>query len=61
MIANKKVIVVLPAYNAAETLQQTYGEIPHDIVDDVILIDDASGDRTVEVALSLGIPTIRHD
>jgi glycosyltransferase involved in cell wall biosynthesis len=61
MLANKKVIVVLPAYNAAETLKQTYDEIPHDIVDDIILIDDASKDGTVEMARSLGIPTIRHD
>jgi glycosyltransferase involved in cell wall biosynthesis len=61
MLVNKKVIVVLPAYNAAETLKQTYDEIPHDIVDDIILIDDASKDATVEMAVSLGIPTIRHD
>src|SRR6201982_1111778 len=61
MLANKKIIVVLPAYNAAETLKQTYNEIPHDIVDDVILIDDASTDATVEMAQLLGIATIRHD
>jgi glycosyltransferase involved in cell wall biosynthesis len=61
MLANKKVIVVLPAYNAAKTLKQTYDEIPHDIVDDIILIDDASKDATVEMAQSLGIATIRHD
>jgi glycosyltransferase involved in cell wall biosynthesis len=61
MIANMKIIVVLPAYNAAETLKQTYDEIPHDIVDDIILIDDASKDGTVEMARSLGIPTVRHD
>jgi glycosyltransferase involved in cell wall biosynthesis len=60
MLANKKVVVVLPAYNAAETLKQTYDEIPHEIVDDIILIDDASNDGTVEMALSLRIPTIRH-
>src|SRR6516162_8424547 len=61
MLANMKIIVVLPAYNAAETLQQTYDEIPHDIVDEIILIDDASKDATVEVAQSLGITTVRHD
>jgi glycosyltransferase involved in cell wall biosynthesis len=61
MLANKKVIVVLPAYNAAETLKQTYDEIPHDIVDEVILTDDASKDATVEMAQLLGIPTFRHD
>ena len=61
MLANMKVIVVLPAYNAAETLKQTYDEIPHDVVDEIILIDDASNDTTVEMAQSLGIPTVRHD
>jgi glycosyltransferase involved in cell wall biosynthesis len=61
MLANHKIAVVLPAYNAARTLEQTYGQIPHDIVDDVILIDDASQDETVAMALKLGIATIRHD
>jgi len=61
LLADKKIIVVLPAYNAARTLEQTYDEIPHDIVDEVILIDDASKDSTVAMARSLGIPTIRHD
>jgi glycosyltransferase involved in cell wall biosynthesis len=61
MLANMKIVAVLPAYNAAQTLKQTYDEIPHDIVDDVILIDDASKDATVEMAQLLGIPTIRHD
>lgn len=55
MIEGKKVVVVLPAYNAERTLQQTYAEIPHHIVDDVILVDDASRDRTVELAQQLGI------
>jgi glycosyltransferase involved in cell wall biosynthesis len=61
MLANKKIAVVLPAYNAARTLRQTYEEIPHDIVDDVILTDDASADNTVEIAERLGITTLRHD
>jgi glycosyltransferase involved in cell wall biosynthesis len=61
MLANMKIIVVLPAYNAAETLRQTYDEIPHDIVDEIILIDDASKDATVEMAQSLKIPTVRHN
>ena len=60
MLANKKITVVLPAYNAAKTLRQTFEKIPHDIVDDIILIDDASRDATVEMARSLGIATIQH-
>ncbi|MEJ5268357.1 MAG: glycosyltransferase family 2 protein [Bacteroidales bacterium] len=58
MINNKKIIVVLPAYNAELTLERTYNEIPFDIVDDVILVDDNSKDRTVEVAKNLGINNI---
>jgi glycosyltransferase involved in cell wall biosynthesis len=61
MLANKKIAVVLPAYNAARTLERTYQEIPHDIVDDVILTDDASADNTVQIAERLGITTLRHD
>jgi len=61
MLAKKKIAVVLPAYNAAKTLKQTYDEIPHDIVDDIILVDDASKDETVRMAQSLGILTIRHE
>jgi glycosyltransferase involved in cell wall biosynthesis len=61
MIANHKIAVVLPAYNAAQTLKRTFDEIPRDIVDDIILTDDASKDGTVEMARSLGIPTICHD
>ncbi|NLW30724.1 MAG: glycosyltransferase family 2 protein [Fibrobacter sp.] len=55
MINNKKVIVVLPAYNAENTLEKTFSEIPFDIVDDVILVDDASSDRTIETAKKLKI------
>ena len=58
MIKNKKVVVVLPAYNAGMTLEMTYNEIPFDIVDDVILVDDASKDNTVEVGKKLGIKHI---
>ena len=61
MLANKKITVVLPAYNAAKTLKQTYDDIPQDVVDDVILIDDASKDATVEMARSLGIATVSHE
>ena len=60
MISGKRVAVILPAYNAARTLRQTYAEIPHDIVDDVILIDDASSDDTTAIARSLGIHTLSH-
>jgi glycosyltransferase involved in cell wall biosynthesis len=55
MINNKKVVVVLPAYNAAKTLEITYNEIDFIIVDDVILVDDLSKDNTIEVAKQLGI------
>ncbi len=60
MLHGLKITVVLPAYNAAKTLDQTYREIPFDIVDDVILTDDGSRDETVEIAKSLGIHTIVH-
>ncbi len=62
MYKGKKVIAVLPAYNAALTLEQTYNEIPFDIVDEVILCDDASNDNTIEVAKKIGIQhCIRHE
>ncbi|MDD5506925.1 MAG: glycosyltransferase family 2 protein [Bacteroidales bacterium] len=55
MINGKKIIVVLPAYNAEMTLEQTYQEIPFDIVDEVVLVDDKSLDRTAELAHRIGI------
>lgn len=55
MLHGKKIIVVMPAYHAEQTLEQTYNEIPHDIVDDVILVDDCSRDNTVEKAKAAGI------
>lgn len=55
MYKNKKVVVVLPAYNAAKTLKKTYDEIPFDLVDEVILCDDASKDNTAELAHHIGI------
>ena len=58
MYKNKKVVVVLPAYNAAQTLRKTYNEIPFDLVDEVILCDDASKDHTVSVAKEIGIKHI---
>ncbi len=60
MLFGKRIAVVLPAYNAELTLRQTYAEIPRAYVDDVLLVDDGSVDRTVEVARSLGIHTIVH-
>ena len=62
MIDGKKIVVVMPAYNAAVTLQKTYEEIPFNIVDEVILVDDHSKDHTSEVAKKLGITkVIRHE
>ncbi|MFK7750520.1 MAG: glycosyltransferase family 2 protein [Kordia sp.] len=62
MINSKKVIIVLPAYNASETLQKTYNEIPFDIVDEVVLVDDHSTDETLQVAKELGIKhLVKHD
>ena len=60
MLNGKKVIVVLPAYNAERTIEVTYNEIPKDIVDNIILVDDDSHDHTVEVAKRLGIEVISH-
>ncbi len=60
MVRNKKVIVVLPAYNAEHTLKHTFDEIPFDLVDDVILVDDASSDKTVAIARELGIHVVVH-
>ncbi len=60
MINGKKVIVIMPAYNAAKTLRQTYDEIYKDFVDEVILVDDNSQDETRDIAKELGIKTIVH-
>jgi len=62
MINQQKIVVVLPAYNAALTLEKTYNEIPFDIVDEVILTDDNSNDETIEIAKKIGIKhIIKHD
>ncbi len=62
MYKNKRVAVVLPAYNASLTLERTFREIPMDIVDDIILCDDASKDNTFDIGRSLGIQyCIRHE
>ncbi len=62
MINNKKITVVLPAYNASQTLEKTYNEIPFHIVDEVILVDDNSRDNTIEKAKEIGIKhIIKHE
>ena len=62
MIGTQKVVVVMPAYNASETLERTYSEIPFNLVDEVILVDDNSDDNTVVVARSIGIKhVIKHE
>ena len=61
MIKSKKVVVVMPAYNASETLEKTYTEIPFPMVDEVILVDDHGSDDTYELAKKVGINhVIRH-
>jgi glycosyltransferase involved in cell wall biosynthesis len=61
MLHGKRIVVVLPAYRAEETLERTYREIPHDIVDRVLLVDDASNDGTVRLARRLEIETFVHE
>jgi glycosyltransferase involved in cell wall biosynthesis len=60
MLNDKKIVVVLPAYNAAKTLEMTWKEIPFEFVDGLVLVDDASKDDTADVARKLGIHTIVH-
>jgi glycosyltransferase involved in cell wall biosynthesis len=57
----KKVVVVMPAYNAGRTLARTLSEVPMDLVDEIVVVDDASGDDTVEVARRLGLRTLVHE
>ncbi|MBR5304819.1 MAG: glycosyltransferase family 2 protein [Candidatus Gastranaerophilales bacterium] len=61
MLNNKKIVIVMPAYNAQATLKKTYEAIPHSIVDDIVLVDDCSSDATIEIAKSLKIKTITHE
>lgn len=61
MLTGKKIAVVMPAYNAAQTLEQTFNDIPMDIIDEVLLVDDASRDETIEVAQRLGIKCFLHE
>jgi glycosyltransferase involved in cell wall biosynthesis len=58
--AEWKIVVVMPAYNAAKTLERTYRDIPHDLIHHIILVDDVSQDETVEIAASLGIQVVVH-
>jgi glycosyltransferase involved in cell wall biosynthesis len=60
MFHGKKIVVVMPAYNAARTMERTYREIPLDMVDEVVVTDDASPDETVKVAKELGLHTVVH-
>lgn len=60
MLNGKKIVVVMPAHNVAKTLRRTYDEIPHEIVDEVILVDDGSQDETLAIAKELGITTCVH-
>ena len=60
MLDGKKVCVVMPAYNAEKTLERTVAEVPRDIVDDIILVDDDSRDGTADLARRLGLHTIEH-
>jgi glycosyltransferase involved in cell wall biosynthesis len=61
MLNGKKIIIVMPSYNAANTLEKTVAEIPRDIVDEILLVDDASSDATVELANRLGLTVFLHD
>jgi glycosyltransferase involved in cell wall biosynthesis len=61
LLNGKKIVVVLPAYNASKTLERTYREIPFEFVDEVVLVDDASRDDTAELARKLGMHTIVHE
>src|SRR3989344_9225288 len=60
MINNKRIIVVMPAYNAEKTLEKTYNDIPKDVVDEVIVVDDDSRDKTVITAKRLNLKIIVH-
>lgn len=61
MLNGKKIIVVMPAYNAAKTLAKTVADIPRGVVDEILLVDDASSDETVELANELGLTVFLHD
>jgi glycosyltransferase involved in cell wall biosynthesis len=60
IVGRPKVVIVMPAYNAAKTLERTYSDIPHDTIDGIILVDDVSKDETVDIARQLGLDVIIH-
>ena len=57
---NKRIVIVMPAYNAARTIKKTYGDIPKELNAKVIVVDDASGDKTVDIAKKMGLKTFVH-
>lgn len=61
MLNGQKIVVVMPAYNSAKTIEQTVADIPRDIVDEILLVDDASSDETVKLASELGLTVFQHD
>ena len=61
MLQGQKIVVIMPAYNAAKTLEKTYNDLPKNIVDDIILVDDESTDNTAEIAINLGLTVIVHE
>ena len=61
MLNGKRIVVVMPSYNAAKTIAATVGDVPRDIVDEIVLVDDASSDETVDLAVELGLTTFLHD
>ena len=61
MLDEKRITVVLPAYNAAQTLKRTVSELDRNVVDDILLVDDSSSDTTVALAKKLGIRSFLHD
>lgn len=61
MLFGHKIVVVMPAYNAAKTLKRTYDEVPKDIVDEILLVDDGSHDDTIRLSKTLGIKTFIHE
>jgi glycosyltransferase involved in cell wall biosynthesis len=61
MLEGKKIVVVMPAYNAEKTLEETYRDIPRGVVDEILVVDDHSHDRTVEVARRLGLEVFEHE